>query len=81
MPPSRNPISRSIVERAARVICPTHDAADALINEGFSVPVDVIPDISYESGEAAHTENKIAAMHHKIYRRAIDRRRIPALLL
>lgn len=79
--PPRNPIARSMIERAARVICPNDDAAATLINAGLSVPVDVIPDISHETGGEEHAENRIAAMHHKIYRRAMDRRRIPALLI
>lgn len=81
MPPSSNPVSRSIVQRSAGVICPDEAAANAIIKAGFLVPVDIIPDISFEHQDEDHSGNRVAAAHHRVYRRAADTRRIPALLI
>ena len=79
--PPRSPIARSVITRSAGVICPTDAAANALINAGFTVPVDIVPDMTFETQADEINENHIAAEHHRIYRRAVDTRRIPALLL
>lgn len=79
--PGRNPITRSMLERAASLICPTDEAADALVNSGLSVPIDVISDISHETTDNETAANRIAAEHQRIYRRAVDTWRVPALLL
>lgn len=78
--PGRNPMSRSLIERAASVICPTEAAAQAALSINPSVPVDIIRDISFESDDE-HDENHVAAEHHRIYRRAVDTKRVPAMLL
>ncbi len=80
-PPARNPIARSMIARAAGVICPTEAAASAILGAGFTVPVDVLPDMTYAASGDHSTDNRIAAEHHRIYRRAVDTQRIPALLL
>lgn len=79
--PSGNPLSRSKIARAAGIVCPTQAAADAITSAGFDVPLDVIADISYDSCADEIAENRVAAEHQRIYRRALDTRRIPALLL
>ena len=79
--PTRSPIARSVIARSAGVICPTDVAANALINAGFTVPVDVVADMTFAANADDMNENHIAAEHHRIYRRAVDTRRIPALLL
>ena len=79
--PAGNPIARSMIARAAGVICPTEAAANAILGAGFTVPVDVLPDMIYKTSGDSSTDNRIAAEHHRIYRRAVDTRRIPALLL
>lgn len=79
-PPARNPMSRSLIERAATIICPTDDAATAVLSMHISVPVDIIHDISYETDDE-RDENRVAAEHHRIYRRALDSKRVPAMLL
>ena len=79
--PGRNPLARSMIARAAGVICPTEAAASAILGAGFTVPVDVLPDMTSEPTGDHSVENRIAAEHHRIYRRALDTRRIPALLL
>ncbi len=80
-PPGRNPIAKSMIARAAGVICPTEVAASAILDAGFTVPVDVVPDMTSEASGDHSTDNRIAAEHHRIYRRAVDTRRIPALLI
>ncbi|MBT8099716.1 MAG: glycosyltransferase [Gammaproteobacteria bacterium] len=79
--PALNPVARSILNRSAGITCPTETAASALAGTRCDAPVDVIPDISHELGDADHATNQIAAEHHRIYRRAADTRRIPALLI
>ena len=80
-PAVRSPIARSVITRSAGVICPTDAAANVLINAGFTVPVDLIPDMTFTAQADDTIGNRIAAEHHRIYRRAVDTRRIPALLL
>ena len=77
----RSPLAKSLIERAASVICPNEAVANAVLNAGFTVPVDVIPDISHSATDDDMADNRIAAKHQRIYRRAVDTRRIPALLL
>lgn len=79
--PARNPIARSVITRSAGVICPTNDAANALISAGFTVPVDVVSDMTFAANAGDMNKNHIAAEHRRIYRRAVDTRRILALLL
>jgi len=81
VPPPRNPLGRSIIERSSGVVCPSEEAAKAIVNTGFTVPVDVIPDISFETADDEVADNHIAAEHYRIYRRAVETRRVPALIL
>lgn len=81
-PPGANPIRRSIYSRAASVVCPTRAAARALAGQELAVPVDVIGDISFREDEADESSgNRAAAEHMRIYRRAVDSWRVPAILL
>lgn len=73
-----NPIDRSIVQRAGGVICSSPEAANPL--RGVDVPVDTLADISHEADDELG-ENRAAAEHVRIYRRATDSRRIPSLIL
>ena len=77
----RNALARSLIERAAGVICPNEEVANGIVNAGYAVPVDVIPDISHSASDGDMADNRIAAEHQRVYRRAVDTRRIPALLL
>ena len=81
-PPDDKPIIRSVYSRAVSLICPTKRAAASVAGQGLGVPVDVIPMISCrDSQKAEKTIRKVAAAHLRVYRRAIDSWRIPALLL
>jgi hypothetical protein len=53
-----------------------------LLEHNLPVPIDVIPDISYAASDDTEADgNRVAAAHARIYRRAIDSWRVPALLL
>lgn len=81
-PPAKSPIIRSVYSRAAALICPTAEAADALTDTAPGVPVDVIPYISvHETVDEKELANRIAAEHLRVYRRVADTGRIPSLLL
>ncbi len=80
-PIGKNPLARSTVSRAASVVCPTDESASAVLGDNFTTPVDVVADIAHASLEADSTDNRAAAKHLRIYRRATDSRRVPALLL
>lgn len=83
LPPGKNPIIRSVYGRAASLICPSDRAAAAVLDQGLAVPVDVIPSISHTDEDATGDAiaQRIAAEHLRIYRRAVDSWRVPALLL
>jgi len=80
-PLGKNPIARSMIRRAASLICPNDQVADVLVNDDVSGPVDVVDDISHKTGDGDLFDNRIAAEHRRIYRRAVDSWRVPALLL
>ncbi len=78
----RNPIQRSILSRAASLICSDQKLANALLNSASKTPVDVIRDITRENGKDFEMlGNRAAAEHIRVYRRAVDAWRIPAFLL
>jgi hypothetical protein len=64
------------------LICPSDRAAAAVLDQDMAVPVDVIPTISYkEDDDSEDIAKRIAAEHLRVYRRAVDSWRVPALLL
>lgn len=77
----RNPLVRSMISRAAGLICPNDDVANNVLAEDFTTPVDIVSDISHVASDNECPENRIAAEHMRIYRRAADSWRVPALLL
>lgn len=77
----RSPVVRSMLNRAATVICANQSAADALLREEIASPVEVIADLSHDSVESDLEDNRSAARHLRIYRRAVDSLRVPAMLL
>lgn len=82
LPPRKNPIIRSVYGRAASLICPSDRAAAAVVDQGLAVPVDVIPNISHRDDDASDkAARQITAEHLRVYRRAADSWRVPALLL
>lgn len=78
---SRNPVSRSIINRAACVICPDEQAASRIAGDDFDVPVEVLADSSHASLETDELDTQIAAEHLRIYRRAAERWRVSTVLL
>lgn len=80
-PVGRNPVSRSIIHRAACVICPHKAAAASISNDDFDVPMEVIDDISHASVESDAADAQVAAEHMRIYRRAVDSWRMSTVLL
>lgn len=81
-PPGENPVVRSVYRRAVSLICPTRRAATAVARRGLGVPVDVIPMISCRDVDKTdRIVSDVSAAHLRVYRRATDSWRIPALLL
>lgn len=80
-PVGKNPISRSIISRAASVICPSKEAAARLRDEAFETPVEIIEDISHESIHGDRSDNQIAVEHLRVYRQAVDSWQAPAVLI
>jgi len=78
---TRNPIKQSIINRAAGLIFPDKKVAAIYSIENCRVPIDIVADARYGNARSAHANNRIAAEHVRIYRRAVDSSRIPALLL
>lgn len=79
--PARNPITRSVLTRAASVICPSDEAIRALAGTELTMPPDRVDDMAHASVEGNGRDNRIAAEHVRIYRRAVDSWRIPVMLL
>lgn len=80
-PVGKNPVSRSIINRAACIVCPSEIAAASINSDDFAVPVEVVDDISHESVESDEADARIAAEYLRIYRRAIDSWRVSTVLL
>lgn len=79
---SRNPLAHSIDDRAASLICCTDDAARNANRGTASRQINVIPDIAREEDlDFEMLCNKAAAEHLRVYRRAADTFRVPALML
>lgn len=79
---SGNPISRSIKDRAASIICCSKDAARNMLKENSTAQIDVIADIAREDGtDFEMLGNRVAAEHLRVYRRAAETWRVPALML
>lgn len=79
---STNPISRSIEDRAASVICCSERAARRALDKSANKQVDIIADIAREEGKDFEmTGNRVAAEHVRVYRRAADAWRVPALMI
>ena len=78
----KSPIARSIDERAASLIFCTAAAARDMSNVTASKQIDVIPDIARDGDvDIEMLGNRAAAEHVRVYRRAADAWRVPALML
>lgn len=80
-PVGKSPIARSTIRRAATVICTSPAAADSLRQFDAATPIDLIADLSHDGAAGGIDDNHVAAEHLRIYRRAADSLRIPALLI
>ena len=76
-----NPIRQSVLNRAAGLIFPNKKIASLNTNANYREPIDIVADARFGNASEDHANNRIAANHLKIYRRAVDSIRIPALLL
>jgi hypothetical protein len=76
-----NPINQSALKRAAGLIFPDKKIAARYSDAIYQVPIDIVADARYTNAKGAHANNRIAANHVRIYRRAADSSRIPALML
>jgi len=78
---TKHPIKHAILDRAAGLIFPDRGIAARNAIANHRVPVNIVADSHYATATDAHVNNRIAAEHRRIYRRAIDSGRIPALML
>lgn len=78
---TNQPIKHSILDRAAGLIFPDQGIAKRNAIANHRVPVNIVADSHYANAADAHVNNRIAAEHLRIYRRAVDSGRIPALML
>ena len=80
--PHSNPVNRSIYQRASGIVCTTDAAARLLAAAGSRGPIDVIHDITRAGTEDfERSANRVAAMHMRVYQRAIEASGVPGLLL
>lgn len=80
-PVGKNPIARSTINRSSGVICPSRAAKALIKQDDFDCSVDVIEDISYESGTTDDGADRIANAHLQVYRRAAEYRHVSASLI
>ena len=78
---TNNSLKQSIINRAAGLIVADKRNAENYSRANNRVPVDIIANARYRNAVDAHANNRIAADHLKIYRRAVDTSRVPAFLL
>jgi len=80
--PGKNPVTRSIYRRAASLICRSDDEMQIALANAPAARIDVVPDIEKAlTGEPNITSNYAAAEHLRIYRRAVDARQLPEMVL
>jgi len=80
--PHSNPVNRSIYERASGILCTTDAAARSLAETDPGAPIDIINDITRAGvDDFEGLANRVAAMHMRVYRRAIETSSVPAFLL
>lgn len=84
--PGNNPIRRSKYRNPEGIICPSEDITNAMREYVSDVPVDTISDarnvddeIDAENGRIS--AEKMAAEFLRVYRRSLDSRAVPGILL
>jgi hypothetical protein len=84
--PDNSPVRRLQYRRSAGIVCPSGDIANAMLDYASDRPVDTIGDarntddeIDAKNGRISAA--KLAAEYMRVYRRTIDSRSVPALLL
>ncbi len=84
--PGNNPIKRSKYRGSEGIICPSEDITDAMLDYVTDVPVDTIGDarnvddeIDAENGRIS--AERMAAEFLRVYRRTLDSRAVPGILL
>lgn len=77
----KGPLKQSTFNRAAGLIFPDKRIASRHSNADDRAPVNIVADSHCGNGTNTQANNRIAAEHLRIYRRAADSGRIPALLL
>lgn len=84
--PGRNPLQRSQYQRSDGVVCPSTEIAQAMLDYVAETPVDTISDarnvddvIDAENGRIS--AERMAAEYLRIYRRTLDSRSMPAMLI
>jgi hypothetical protein len=84
--PASNPIRRWMYRRAAGIICPSENIASAMLDYLSETPVDTIADARNTDDEIDADNGRIcaakmAAENLRVYRRILDNRGVPAMLL
>lgn len=84
--PGNNPIKRLQYRHSAGIVCPSEDITDAMLDYVSDIPVDTIGDarnvddeIDAENGRIS--AERMAAEFMRVYRRTLDSRSVPELLL
>ena len=84
--PGNNPLTRSKYGRAEGIICPSAEITTAMAGYADGTPVDTIGDACIVDNKIDATNGRIgaarmAAEYLQIYRRTLDSRSVPAMLL
>ena len=84
--PGKNPIQCLQYRRSERVVCPSPEIAQAMVGYVAETPVDTISDarnvddvIDAENGRIS--AERMAAEYLRVYRRTLDSRSMPAMLI
>jgi hypothetical protein len=84
--PGNSPVKRLPYRRSAEIVCPSEDIANAMLDYVSDKPVDTIRDarniddeIDAKNGRISAA--KMAADYMRVYRRTLDSRSVPAILI
>ena len=82
--PGNGPITRSKYRRAEGIVCPSKQISMAMSVYADDTPVDTIRDACAADNDAPDSRfgaKIMAAEYLRIYRRTLDQRNVPAILL